>query len=354
MSPERLPSGSVRTWRHQHTRPTGAGGAAGQMPPLCAFLSELAEEAGEVSKDSGASPAPGRQSGDAGQWAKTCSLLPSSGGAARVSGRGEGLPTRSVGGPDPGERSGAWGEFEGFRESSAKSEQFSRSFELPERPAETQLPRTTSAPKEYGSRQPHQGGPWATGTATISPSELLLSYENIFKFAFQEVPIQQVTEAVSTLDGFLEASKEEAPGLEPVQTLCSESRKLWRALQNSKTILTSQCLWSESRCQENFLLVLGIDAAQKSRSTGQGHTQEDPNLQGRAESTARSCHLPHCGALIQTQLTGTPGSRQGSLITYSLFLKTPFHGNRQFTIPRKKKIFTPRNLKMTLFNSDVC
>ncbi|KAB1277429.1 Uncharacterized protein Cadr_000006548 [Camelus dromedarius] len=263
MSPERLPSGSVRTWRHQHTRPTGAGGAAGQMPPLCAFLSELAEEAGEVSKDSGASPAPGRQSGDAGQWAKTCSLLPSSGGAARVSGRGEGLPTRSVGGPDPGERSGAWGEFEGFRESSAKSEQFSRSFELPERPAETQLPRTTSAPKEYGSRQPHQGGPWATGTATISPSELLLSYENIFKFAFQEVPIQQVTEAVSTLDGFLEASKEEAPGLEPVQTLCSESRKLWRALQNSKTILTSQCLWSESRCQENFLLVLGIDAAQK-------------------------------------------------------------------------------------------
>lgn len=59
--------------------------------------------------------------------------------------------------------------------------------------------------------------------------------------------------------------------------------------------------------------------------------------------------------LLSWQLSGTPGGGQGSLITYSLFLKTPVHGNGQYiTIPRKKKIFSPRNLKLTLFNSDIC
>lgn len=60
-------------------------------------------------------------------------------------------------------------------------------------------------------------------------------------------------------------------------------------------------------------------------------------------------------SLLSWQLSGTPGGGQGSLITYSLFLKTPVHGNGQYiTIPRKKKIFSPRNLKLTLFNSDIC
>ncbi|XP_070105842.1 uncharacterized protein CLBA1 isoform X5 [Equus przewalskii] len=211
----------------------------------------------------------------------------------------------------------------------------------------------------------------------------ILNYENIFRFAFQEVPVQQTTEDVSTLDLFLEISSEEKPGLGSVHKLCSESRKLWRALQNTDTTLTSQCLWSESRCQENYFLVLGIDAAQKapargqankhpsvpgpqpevkevpqqnaSLSGGQGHTAEGPDLKEPGDPSAHGFRLHRCRALIQTKLSGTPGGRQGSLITYSLFLKTPFHGNTQhITFPRKKKMFPPRNLKMMLFNSNVC
>ncbi|KAB0398857.1 hypothetical protein E2I00_006051, partial [Balaenoptera physalus] len=250
-----------------------------------------------------------------------------------------------------GEHSGAWGEFEGFRESSARSEQFSQSFELPERPTEPQPPRTISAQEERGSRQSHQGGPGVTGTSAITPSEPIVNYEKIFRFAFQEVPVPQATEDVSTFDHFLETSNEEKLGLESVHKL-SESRKLWRALQNTRTVMTSRCLWSESRCRENFLLVLGIDAAQKSLSEGPGRTLGDPGLHEPEELGFR---LHRCTALIQTKLSGTPGGRQGRLITYSLFLKTPVRGNGQYiTIPRKKKIFTPRNLKMTLFNSDVC
>ncbi|XP_030617832.1 uncharacterized protein CLBA1 [Delphinapterus leucas] len=335
------------------------GGAPGHVPPLCAFLSDLAEQAGgvsfcRVSEYSGAGSAPGTQGGDAVGWASSCSLLlpPDGDGEARISGRsGEGL-SASARGPDLGEHSGTWGEFEGFRESSATSEQFSQSFELPERPTEPQPPRTISAQKEPGSHQSHQGGPGVTGTSAITPSEPIVSYEEIFRFAFQEVPVPQATEDVPTLDRFLETSNEEKLGLESVHKLCSESRKLWRALQSTRTVMNSRGLWSESRCRENFLLVLGIDVAQKSPSEGPGRTLGDPGLHEPEELGFR---LHRCRALIQTKLPGTPGGRQGSLITYSLFLKNPIHGNGQYiTIPRKKKIFSPRNLKMALFNSDVC
>ena len=162
------------------------GAAPGHMPPRCAFLSDLAEQAGgvsfcRVSKDSGAGSAPGRQSSDAVEWASPRSLLPppDGDGEARISGRGgEGL-SASASGPDLGEHSGAWGEFEGFRESSARSEQFSQSFELPERPTEPQPPRTISAQEERGSRQSHQGGPGVTGTSAITPSEVLLKYSSL-------------------------------------------------------------------------------------------------------------------------------------------------------------------------------
>lgn len=194
------------------------GGAPGQMPPLRRFPSDLTEQAGGVSlcplsKDSDASEAPGKQSGGA------ADLLAQAASSPRVSGHHEGLSTCTLSGPEPGEHPGAWGEFEGFQESSARSEQFSQSFELPERPTEPQLPRTASAQRERGSPQPRQGGPAWTEATAIAPAEPILSYENIFRSAFQEVPAQQATEDVSALDHFLETSDEEKPGLEPLHKL---------------------------------------------------------------------------------------------------------------------------------------
>ncbi|XP_021566749.1 uncharacterized protein C14orf79 homolog [Carlito syrichta] len=142
-------------------------------------------------------------------------------------------------------------------------------------------------------------------------------------------------------------SSEEKPELEPVHKLCSESRKLWRALQNTDTTCASRRPWSESRCQQNFLLVLGVDAAQ-SRLGCQGHTSEGSDLREPGLFAFSSFRLQHCRVLIQTKLSGHPGSQQGSLATYSLFLKTPLRGRRQhITVPRK--MFTPQNLKLMLF-----
>lgn len=151
------------------------------MPLLSRFLRDLAEVEGEVSlhrasEDSGASEVPGRPSVAHVEWVRIRFHLPPSDGEAKISGLSEGFSTYTSGGLDPGEHSGAWGQFEGFQESSAKFEHFSQFFELPERATAPEPPRTASAPKECGFQQPHQGGPWGTGTAAISPSEVFLEY----------------------------------------------------------------------------------------------------------------------------------------------------------------------------------
>ncbi|XP_028620386.1 uncharacterized protein CLBA1 [Grammomys surdaster] len=313
-------------------------------------VSDLAEEPGEGSLHQTA----GGQSGDGLERRRICYdgpaiLLDGNANSSRLD---EGLPTCSLNRPHPGELSGGWGEFEGFRESSAKSEQFSQSFELLRRAAECQPLRTPSVPKEGGSCQVQQGGPWVTGIAAGPSSESVVSYEKVFRHAFQEVPVEQATEDVCSLDRFLEISNEETI---PVPRLCSESRKLWRALQNTDTVSASRCLWSESHCRENLLPVLGVDAAQKSLSGGQGHAVEGSDFRKPEELLAVSgFHLHRCKALIQTKLSGTSGSRQGRLITYSLFLKTPLQGNGHYITIPQKKIFSPRNLKMAFFNNDVC
>lgn len=155
------------------------GGELGGMPLLSGSLSDLPQEAGEValrqaSEDSSASEAAGRQSPADVEGVRTRSQL-SPAPEARISGLSGSFSTCATPGLDPVEHSSAWGEFEGFQESSAKSEQFSRSFELPESVTAAQSPRPASH-KQHGSQPPPQGGPWVTGTAAISPSEVFLKY----------------------------------------------------------------------------------------------------------------------------------------------------------------------------------
>ncbi|XP_010858947.1 PREDICTED: uncharacterized protein C14orf79 homolog, partial [Bison bison bison] len=130
--------------------------------------------------------------------------------------------------------------------------------------------------------------------------QLVVSCEDVFRSAFQEVPVPQATEGISTLDHFLEARNEESSGLESAQKLCSESRKLWRALHNTGTTTISRCIWSESRSRENFLPVLGVDAAQKSLSGSPGRTLGEPGLH---EPEELGFHLQRCRALIQTKVS---------------------------------------------------
>nr|XP_060476935.1 uncharacterized protein CLBA1 isoform X1 [Panthera onca] len=222
---------------------------------------------------------------------------------------------------------------------------------------------TTAGARRGGWRVPLPGNGRAWGRRTAAAragrgggaAELILSYEDVFRFAFQEVPVQQATEGVSPLGRILEMNSEGKPGCGPGHILCSESRRLWGALQNTDSTSTSRWLWSESRCQENLLLVLGMDAARKNLSGDLGHILECSDLQEPEELGVRTVCAQPCRALVHTQLSGPSGGRQGILTAWSLFLKTPLRSSGQYIpVPRKKKIYSPRNLKMTLFNSNVC
>nr|KAF6394398.1 clathrin binding box of aftiphilin containing 1 [Rousettus aegyptiacus] len=316
------------------------GGELGGMPLLSGSLSDLLGEAGEValcqaSEDGRANEAAGSRSlADVEGLRKGSQLSPAP--EARISGLSGGFSTCTTLGPDPVEHSNAWGEFEGFRESSAKSEQFSQSFELPERATAAQSSRPTSH-KQHGSQPPPQGGPWVTGTAAISPSEPAVSYEKIFRFAFQEVPVEQTAEGVPTLDRLLEAGSEGAPGLGP------ESRGLRAALHHADGASSSRYLWDASRCRQNFLLVLGVDSAQEV-SGSEGHAVEGAEPREPGGAGACGVHPPGCGvASSRGELSGTPGGRPGGLVTRS-------HGDgRCGSAPGKA--FGPRSLHRALFHS---
>ncbi|XP_022360813.1 uncharacterized protein C14orf79 homolog [Enhydra lutris kenyoni] len=373
------------------------GAAPGQAPPPRGSPSDPAAGAGDVSlrpasEERGASRAPG---GRAGAGAQRLS-------GERLSWAREGPSPCPAGGPDPAEPGSAWGEFEGFRDASVQSEQFSPNFERPERPPRPQRQTVASTQKERGAG--------VSGAAGSAPREVFLqrtsaspphSSEDVFPFVFQDTPVPQATEGISPLNHILEA-----PGWESGRQLCfrvslgppvqlvvpetirnktakyrasgrvcpleeplgrsdepggargggSESRRLWRALQSTDGASASRSLWSGSRCQENLFLVLGIDAAQKNPSGDLGHILECSDLKQSEDLGVPAFSLRPCGARIQTKLPGTSGGRQGgSRAACSVFLKTPLPRNGQYvTIPWKKKMFNPRNLKMTLFNSDVC
>ncbi|XP_032695563.1 uncharacterized protein CLBA1 [Lontra canadensis] len=266
------------------------GAAPGQATPPRGSPSDPAAGAGDVSlrpasEERGASRAP---RGRAGAGAQRLS-------GERLSRAREGPSPCPAGGPDPAEPGSAWGEFEGFRDASVQSEQFSPSFERPERPPRPQRQTVASTQKERGARQPAQRGPGVPGAAGSAPRE--------------DTPVPQATEGVSPLNHILEA-----PGWESGRQLCSESRRLWRALQSTDGASASRCLWSGSRCQENLFLVLGIDAAQKNPSGDLGHILECSDLKLSEDLGVPAFSLQPCGALIQTKTQekgALPPSRAG-------------------------------------------
>ncbi|XP_027705130.1 uncharacterized protein CLBA1 isoform X2 [Vombatus ursinus] len=279
-----------------------------------AWLGDLVEAAERASvseppQGNGGAHAPGSRGCDEEAAKTAASALPRPEGKARsaAGSAAAGEPGSSDGSPwGSTEHNSSWGDFEGFSEASDKSDTFS-SLDILERWA---------APGARGSDADLNGCvttpcgclqteslPCMGETAAASPSKANLSYENIFKLVFQEVPVQQMTEDICTLHHFLEKHNEENTSCKSVKKqFCSESQKLWRILQEKDGTSTSKCLWSKSHCQDNFLLVLGIDAAQKDLSGGKNHVLEDSNLKETEELTeVNGFNLNNCKALIQTK-----------------------------------------------------
>ncbi|XP_067411054.1 uncharacterized protein CLBA1 isoform X2 [Emydura macquarii macquarii] len=254
------------------------------------------------------------------------------------------------------EPNSCWGDFESFSESLVKSECFNRTIEVSVHSAETKTSKTDRELNEHrnGSHCSKPSVHNAREASASSLDEANLSYEDIFKLGFPEVTVPQSTESVRSLDQVLDTNNEDIGIPEFMKSI--DSGNLWRNLRDSDSTTGLRCPWNKSHCQENFLSVLGIDVNQKDFSGNSQDGLEKTNVKVNEDGEVDGFNISRCKALIQTKLSVSPDSRHGHLFSYNLFLKrTPSNGNMQFkTVPRKKKIFTTHNLKMKIFNSDVC
>lgn len=276
---------------------------------------------------------------------------------ANSSSRSEGFSESSFCTSEP---SGSWGDFEGFRESLGKSERFDHDPEISVKSTKTSEGDTdwsrghcsTSAGHLCSEPSLHSGirDVWS------SLNEANHSYEDILKLGFPEVFVSQSRENIRSLDQVLDTNNEDVgiPELMKNQ-LCIDSGNIWRTLRDLDNTSRLRHPWSKSHCQENLLSVLGIDANRKDFSKSQDDIFEESDIKDNEDFGFDEFSINNCKALIQTKLSVSPDSRH-DLFTCNLFLKTTSsNGNKQhITIPRKKHIFTTHNLKMKLFNNDIC
>ncbi|KFO12528.1 Uncharacterized protein C14orf79, partial [Balearica regulorum gibbericeps] len=259
------------------------------------------------------------------------------------------------------EPSSSWGDFEGFRESSDKSERFSHDLEVLVKSTKTRRgDRDVSSGHCNASAGHFCSEPSLHSGIQEAPSSLNEanhSYEDIFKVGFPEVFVSQSRENIRSLDQVLDTNNEDVGNPECVKNqLCIDSGNIWRTLRDFDNTTSLRHPWSKSHCQENLLSVLGIDANEKDFLESQDDIFEESNVKDNEDFRFDGFNINDCKALIQTKLSVSPDSRHGHLFTCNLFLKTtPSNGNMQYiTIPRKKHIFATQNLKPKFFSSDVC
>nr|XP_020670507.1 uncharacterized protein C14orf79 homolog [Pogona vitticeps]XP_020670508.1 uncharacterized protein C14orf79 homolog [Pogona vitticeps]XP_020670509.1 uncharacterized protein C14orf79 homolog [Pogona vitticeps] len=256
------------------------------------------------------------------------------------------------------ESSSTWGDFEVFSE--VKLNNLSETLESLEKIHEKQTHAnsvdtgnhfTTSWTQFFSQTAGHS----RREASANDPKKAVLSSEDIIKQSFPEVPVPQFLEKINSLEHVLGTKTEDADIPECTkQELGTASTNLWKTLIHSSNPPSLQCPWNGSHYQENLLAVLGIDPHQKVLPEGKDDILEKTNIRENEDSSVDKCNISK--ALIQTKLSVCPDPRQSHLFRYNLFLKkTPPTGNMQYiTVPQKKKIFTTQNLRMKMFNSNVC
>uniref|UniRef100_A0A8C9F7S6 Aftiphilin clathrin-binding box domain-containing protein n=1 Tax=Pavo cristatus TaxID=9049 RepID=A0A8C9F7S6_PAVCR len=257
--------------------------------------------------------------------------------------------------------SGSWGEFEGFREPLGKWQRFHPSPDILLKSKNASGGGTGVSRGHCSAAAGHFCSEPSLHSAIQEASSCLneadLCYEGIFRSGFPEVFVSQSSERIRSLDQVLGVNNEDAgiPELTNNQ-LCIDSGNIWRTLRDSDNTPRLRHPWSKSRCQENLLIVLGIDTNRMDFPESQDDITEESNAKGNEDFRFDGFSINNCQAPIQTKLSVPSDSRQDQLFTCNLFLKTTSSdGNMQYiTIPRKRHIFSTPNLNMKFFSSDVC
>ncbi|KAG8449331.1 hypothetical protein GDO86_016109 [Hymenochirus boettgeri] len=230
------------------------------------------------------------------------------------------------------EISGAWGEFEGFSEFASESEIFYYKEEL-EDAIKHDIVKCdqTSSTQGFGPDQLDQSE-WST---LIQLPEDINEYRQAFSLHFPDIQVEKCTDEIKSLQSPLIASNSE---INIGEFINIQLRADWDSLEKDDADSTVHRFdWNKSMGCRNLLMMLGVDSPEKCVD-GNQRNEECSLAKNEQLSMNEISHSTGNKALIQTKVA--PDSRQGSIFSYQLFLKTESHPVLPFlTFSGKKSFF---------------
>ncbi|XP_030070931.1 uncharacterized protein CLBA1 [Microcaecilia unicolor] len=241
----------------------------------------------------------------------------------------------------------SWGDFEGFTESVASSESFNSTLGMPiQFPAIKNFQNVSHFSETHCTTSNGLDFPEPTEqkrniTAMDSGAEVCLSYDDIFKSSFPDMPVHQSSENIVSLNRLLEISSEDKGVVELMkEQLRIGSVNIWRT-HDTTTESGLRSLWNESHCLKSLILTLGIDSDRKNVLDSTDHLGETDLKDAQEPTEVDGFSVNGSQTLIQTKLSVSPDTKRGRFFTYQLFSKkVPSNRNApSIIIPGKKEHF---------------
>ncbi|KAM5129736.1 uncharacterized protein CLBA1 isoform 1-T3 [Mantella aurantiaca] len=212
------------------------------------------------------------------------------------------------------EFSNTWGDFEGFNEFTPQSEQFYYADEA------LQLNSYTNSISDGGpcTEQTEVEDEW--NAFDEEEDELTLDCEQIFRLSFPSPSVEETSEEVKSLDTLLASTSN---GENVVSQLLRPH--LWLDCDQSENAGdvwsgNPRCYWQSSKGCRDLMSLLCVSAENKSVN-GDAGVLTDVDV---GQSQVNETFYPIANkSLIQTKLDVAPGSKQGQIFSYQLFLKKP-------------------------------
>ncbi|XP_063802597.1 uncharacterized protein CLBA1-like [Pseudophryne corroboree] len=236
------------------------------------------------------------------------------------------------------ESTSTWGDFESFNEFTPQSEQFyyaDESFCL------DSFDTMTLTGEDYTETTDGQAKWDAFNLENVLQSTE--GCESIFKMSFPAMPVSETSEDVTNLSTLMTSSNEEH--------LCKLIRtRLWLDCDHSQQggdilPVKSGWDWPNSKGCRDLRLLLGTGAENFSDN---GEETSDGVMITNIERFSTGDSMPPAGnrCLIQTKLDVVPGSKQGHIFSYQLFLKKSTDVPLPFlTFSGKKSFFSTNQLR---------
>lgn len=205
------------------------------------------------------------------------------------------------------EVSNTWGDFEGFDEFTPQSEQFYYADEVLQLNSFTTFTSNGDCCTEHTEVQDE----WDAFNKEVGHAQ---DCEQIFALSFPAPSVEETSEDVKSLDALLASYGENVVSRLLKSHLWYDSERSEKA---KDVLLGNPGLdWQKAKACQDLLSLLCISADNKSDDKDEDFDVEQLHFNETLHPIANK-------SLIQTKLDVAPGSKQGQIFSYQLFLKKP-------------------------------